>query len=94
MLGALSYGLPQLMLPQGADQFRNAALCVRTNAAIALQPPEATAEAIHASTIHLFRDSAYSNAAQRVRAELAEMPEMSEAIAVLVSAPKQGPRST
>ena len=34
MLGAMAHGLPQLMLPQGADQFRNAEIAVRTGAAL------------------------------------------------------------
>jgi UDP:flavonoid glycosyltransferase YjiC (YdhE family) len=42
MLGALCYGLPQLCLPQGADQPFNTAALLPTGAALALQPNEIT----------------------------------------------------
>lgn len=49
MFGALAHGLPQLILPQGADQFMNAALCARAGVALALAPDEFSAEAVTAS---------------------------------------------
>jgi UDP:flavonoid glycosyltransferase YjiC (YdhE family) len=46
MLGALAHGLPQLILPQGADQFMNASACQSAGAALALTPDEFSAEAV------------------------------------------------
>jgi UDP:flavonoid glycosyltransferase YjiC (YdhE family) len=40
MFGALGHGLPQLLLPQGADQFWNAAACQRVGVALILPPDE------------------------------------------------------
>ena len=42
MLGALMHGIPQLMLPQGADQFINADACTRAGAALAVAPDAST----------------------------------------------------
>ncbi|HSS23012.1 MAG TPA: nucleotide disphospho-sugar-binding domain-containing protein [Mycobacterium sp.] len=48
MLGALAHGLPQLCLPQGADQFRNAQACAAAGAGIALIGADATTDRIEA----------------------------------------------
>ena len=42
VLGALGTGLPQLCLPQAADQFRNAAGVSAAGAGLALHPDNAT----------------------------------------------------
>ena len=46
MLSALAHGLPQLILPQGADQFSNAAARQSAGAALALRPGALSADAI------------------------------------------------
>ncbi|HYZ35917.1 MAG TPA: nucleotide disphospho-sugar-binding domain-containing protein, partial [Pseudonocardiaceae bacterium] len=46
MLNALAHGLPQLILPQGADQFSNAAARQSAGAALALRPGALSADAI------------------------------------------------
>jgi UDP:flavonoid glycosyltransferase YjiC (YdhE family) len=38
VFGALSHGQPQLLLPQGGDQFVNTEACVRAGGALALLP--------------------------------------------------------
>jgi UDP:flavonoid glycosyltransferase YjiC (YdhE family) len=45
MFGAMALGLPQLMLPQGGDQFRNAELLKHTGAALTLASPQAARSA-------------------------------------------------
>jgi UDP:flavonoid glycosyltransferase YjiC (YdhE family) len=57
VLAALALGLPQLCLPQGADQFGNAAHVVATGAGLALAPAEATAGAIADAVLRLLRDT-------------------------------------
>ena len=46
MFGALANGLPQLLLPQGADQFANADACRDAGVAVALAHDEVTAEEV------------------------------------------------
>ena len=46
MFGALKHGLPQLVIPQGGDQFMNAEACQKAGAALSLAPAEVSAEAI------------------------------------------------
>jgi UDP:flavonoid glycosyltransferase YjiC (YdhE family) len=75
MLGAMEQGLPQLMLPQGADQFRNAELCARTGAALALGPQDATPAAIRDAARRLLAEGSFASAAQRLRDQLAAMPQ-------------------
>jgi len=83
MFGAMAHALPQLMLPQGADQFRNAEAGVRTGAALALEPPAATAAAIGDAVSRLLKEASFMSAAQRLRDQIAAMPNADDAIAVL-----------
>jgi UDP:flavonoid glycosyltransferase YjiC (YdhE family) len=79
-LGALAHGLPLLLVPQGADQFDNAARCERAGAAIVLRPDELTADAVRASLRRLLDEPSYRSAAQAVAAEIAAMPTAVEAV--------------
>ena len=79
-LGALTAGLPQLCLPQGADQFRNSEAGVRRGAALALSPDQATGEAIALSIRTLLRQQSFRTAAQEVAAEIAAMPSPAEVL--------------
>jgi MGT family glycosyltransferase len=73
-LGALARGLPQLCVPQGADQFRNAEGGARAGAALALGPDELSAASVCAATERLLEDSTLRAAARRVAHEIADMP--------------------
>jgi UDP:flavonoid glycosyltransferase YjiC (YdhE family) len=74
VLSALEVGLPQLLLPQGADQFINAEILTTAGAARALpndaQQPGAIGEAVQA----LLGDAPERQAAARLRDEIAAMP--------------------
>jgi UDP:flavonoid glycosyltransferase YjiC (YdhE family) len=83
MLGAMALGLPQLMLPQGADQFRNAEVCKPTGAALALAPPEATPHAISDSVHRLLNEGRFAGAAQVLRGQIGAMPDADAVIAAL-----------
>ena len=74
LLGALSLGLPHLMLPQGADQFFNADVAVASGAALALTGADATAGAILDGVRRLLVEPHFAIAARRVQAEIAAMP--------------------
>lgn len=73
-LAALASGLPQLLLPQAADQFRNAAAGVRSGAALAIPPAELTAGRVQEAGRRLLADPAPRAAAQRLAAEIRSMP--------------------
>ncbi len=82
-LGALAHGLPQLCLPQAADQFRNAEGGLRSGAALTLAPDEARPDAIVASVNRLLEDHAFRHNAELVAAEIAGMPSPSDVVQVL-----------
>ena len=73
-LGALAQGLPQLVLPQGADQFINADVIAGAGLGSALRGAEATSEAIGAAAAQLLGDAGVRAAAGEVAAEIAAMP--------------------
>lgn len=83
MFATLAHGLPQLMLPLGADQFVNADACVGAGAALALGPDEATERAVRSAAEQLLRDPAFAQAARTVRHQLAEMPDPDHVVATL-----------
>jgi UDP:flavonoid glycosyltransferase YjiC (YdhE family) len=85
MLSALAHGLPQLILPQGADQFMNATTCQSAGAALALRPDELSAEAVAAAAERLLTDAAFRHAAAGIRAEIDAMPSAAEVLAVLTA---------
>jgi UDP-N-acetylglucosamine:LPS N-acetylglucosamine transferase len=68
-LAALGAGLPLLLLPQGADQFQNAAACARAGVARVITPDAFSAESVAAELANLVCDARYRLAAQRVRGE-------------------------
>jgi UDP:flavonoid glycosyltransferase YjiC (YdhE family) len=83
MLGAMSQGLPQLMLPQGADQFRNAEVAAGTGATLALAPQAATPDAIGEAAARLLGEDHFARAARRLRDQIAGMPDAGQAAAAL-----------
>ena len=85
-LAALATGLPQLCLPQAADQFLNAAACARSGTGIALQPAEMTHEAVASAVQSLLAEDRYRLAAENVRAEIAKMPAPTQVADILHTA--------
>jgi len=73
-LAAIARGLPQILLPQAADQFLNAAAGARCGAAIAIQPHEVTVESVRDAARKLFDDPAFRDAAEGVSEEIEAMP--------------------
>ena len=72
--GALSWGLPQLCLPQGADQYLNAAAIAAAGAGLSLHPRAADAQAIAAATSQLLDDPRFRRRAQTIATEISQMP--------------------
>ena len=70
LLGTLAAGVPLVLVPQGANQFENAARCERIGVAASVAPGEPIAPALAA----VLAEPRYAEAARRVRAEIEAMP--------------------
>lgn len=79
-LGALARGLPQLCLPQAADQFRNAAAGASVGAALSLTPDEMDADAVATAVARLLAEDAFRDAAAVVAEEIRAMPSPEEVV--------------
>jgi UDP:flavonoid glycosyltransferase YjiC (YdhE family) len=84
-LAALAAGLPQLCLPQAADQFLNAAACDRSGTGLAVEPGAATPGNVTAALSRVLSDAAFRDAAERVSREIASMPSPHEVAELLHS---------
>ena len=82
-LGALAHGLPQLCLPQAADQFRNAEAGLRAGATLVLGPDEVSPRAVRAAVERLLTDPDLRAGADRSAAEIAGMPSPDDVVQVL-----------
>jgi UDP:flavonoid glycosyltransferase YjiC (YdhE family) len=82
-LGALGHGVPQLCLPQAADQFRNAEGGVRAGAALTLPPATATPEPIAGAVRRLLTEGAFRDCATAVADEIRAMPSPGDVVSVL-----------
>ena len=82
-LGALAEGVPQLCLPQAADQFRNAEGGVAAGAVVAVRPGEISPETVSAAVARLLEDDDLRAGAARVAAEIAAMPSPDDVVAIL-----------
>jgi hypothetical protein len=69
MFGALAHGLPQVIVPQGADNFLNASMIEDAGAGLTALP-EGVASAIR----RVLDEPGFASAAQRLAAEIAAMP--------------------
>jgi len=74
ILPILAQGLPLLLLPQGANQFHNAAACVAAGVGRQLLPGEVTAEAVRREVRALIDEPALGERARHVRDEIRAMP--------------------
>jgi UDP:flavonoid glycosyltransferase YjiC (YdhE family) len=73
-LSCAGAGVPQLFLPQGADQFFNAAAVVATGAGRQLLGPEATPPAVGKAVQELLDDGPERASARALAAEVAAIP--------------------
>ncbi|AGM04102.1 glycosyltransferase [Amycolatopsis keratiniphila] len=77
-LGTLAAGVPQLVLPQGADHFANAEALCTAGAALSLQPGELSSEAVTGHTRTLLGRNGHRDAARAIAGEIARMPSPDE----------------
>lgn len=80
-LAALTAGLPLVLVPKGADQYVNAAACLRAGVARTITPADVTADAVRrAAQAILAPDAPERAAARRLAAEIAAMPPAAEVV--------------
>jgi UDP:flavonoid glycosyltransferase YjiC (YdhE family) len=72
--GALANGLPQLCLPQAADQFRNAAVALRSGTGLCLQGEEVNATSVRDAAQRLLHEPSFRDSARRFASEIEHMP--------------------
>lgn len=82
-LAALDHGLPQLCLPQAADQFGNARQCAGVGAGECLLPDDVTADAVRDAASRLLTDPAFSTRAGDLRDELQAMPHPNDLVPMI-----------
>lgn len=83
VLGALALGIPQLCLPQAADQFLNAAAVARAGAGLVIPPDQVDAAGVGNAIRRLLDDGGFRAQARRVADEIASMPSP-EAVATVL----------
>ena len=83
MFGSLAHGLPQLALPQAADNFTNAELLGRSGAGRVLRPGEVTTDNVRHAVRLLLEEPGAADAAGKVADEIAAMPSADEVAAEL-----------
>lgn len=85
MLSCCAHGLPQVVIPQGGDQFRDAALLEAAGIARTLLPGQVTAAAARDAVRTVLREPAYAAAAKAAADDIARMPSAEDVAAQLRS---------
>jgi UDP:flavonoid glycosyltransferase YjiC (YdhE family) len=85
MLGSLRHGLPQLILPRGADNFHNAAMAQSAGVALSLTPDEVSAQAVADAVTLLLTEPGFAAKALAVREEIAAMPSPDDVLTQLTT---------
>ncbi|MBK4347073.1 glycosyltransferase [Lacisediminihabitans changchengi] len=81
VLASFSEALPMVIMPQGADQFINAAAAANSGAAVVVSSPSEVGAALH----QLVDDDSATRAARRVADEMAAMPTPADVISTVVA---------
>lgn len=76
--GALVHGVPQVIVPQGADNFDNAAMCERAGMAVVVRPDEFSARTVADSVSAVLREPRFLAAALRTAGEIDTMADPGE----------------
>ena len=73
--GALAHGVPQVILPQGADNYEHAAMCEQAGTAITLRPAMLDAANLAAAVRRVVLDETDATSSRRCADEIAAMPD-------------------
>jgi UDP:flavonoid glycosyltransferase YjiC (YdhE family) len=79
VIGALAFGVPQLLLPMGADQPLNADRCRRLGVAAVLDAQTATERTINGAARTVLDGDGYRVSASRLRDEIRSLPRARQA---------------
>jgi len=74
VMGALTHGLPMILIPMGADQPLNAARCADLGVAQVLDAVEATSANVRKAAATVLADPTYRQAAEKLRDEIISLP--------------------
>jgi UDP:flavonoid glycosyltransferase YjiC (YdhE family) len=85
ILGALTHGLPMVLLPLGADQPLNAARCEALGLAQVLDPLAARPWELHEAVLGVLADQTYRDSAESLRDEIGALPGPAHAVSLLES---------
>jgi len=80
ILSILAEGLPMIVVPQGANQFHNAAALEAAGVGRALLPGQVTAASVRAELRALLDDPGYGERARHIASEIAAMPGPAEGV--------------
>ncbi len=83
VLGALAHGRPMVLLPMGADQPLNAARCEALGVGRVLDALRATPETVGEAVSAVLSDPTYRASAERVKEEIAALPDWEHAVTLL-----------
>jgi UDP:flavonoid glycosyltransferase YjiC (YdhE family) len=83
VIGALTHGLPSVLIPLGADQPQNAARCADLGVARVLDAMRATPGSVRAAVTGVLEQPSYRHQAEHLRDEIAALPPLSEALPLL-----------
>ena len=75
VLGAAAHGVPQLILPQAADHFRNARALSSLEAGRVVEPRRQDAQEVHATMAEVLDRNVHRSAARDLAAEMSAMPD-------------------
>ena len=79
-LGALAFGVPLLLLPQGADQYANAERIVAAGAGRQLLNADLSVDAVRDSVRAVLDGASYRRCAERIQTEIHQMPDARDAV--------------
>ena len=75
MYGSLTHGVPQVVIPQGADNFVNGLLLARCGAGVMIGPQELSPEAVRDAVRQVLEQPSYGESGRRLAEELSARPE-------------------
>ena len=73
--GALAHGVPQVILPQGADNYEHAAACEQAGTAITLGPGMLDSASLAAAVRRVVLDDSFARSSRRCADEIIAMPD-------------------
>jgi UDP:flavonoid glycosyltransferase YjiC (YdhE family) len=83
VFGALTFGVPLVVLPQGSDHFDNARIVERAGAGRCIHPAEVGVGPVRDAVLAVLHDPRHGERARAVRDEIAAMPTIDESAALV-----------